>query len=68
LLVLEDSERGARSLAAAGSVRERRAMLAFSYSAAIAGVDAYVVRAESVAAAGTPELTLAGLPDRSGLR
>ena len=40
-------------------------MLAFAHSAAIAGIDAYVVRVESDSAAGTPAFHIVGLPDRA---
>src|ERR1700676_3456215 len=40
-------------------------MLAHAFSAAIAGIDAHVVRVESDSAAGTPGLLIIGLPDRA---
>ena len=40
-------------------------MLAFAFSAAIAGIDAHVVRVETDSAAGTPALLIVGLPDRA---
>jgi magnesium chelatase family protein len=40
-------------------------MLAHAFSAAIAGIDAHVVRVESDSAAGTPGLLIVGLPDRA---
>jgi magnesium chelatase family protein len=40
-------------------------MLAHAFSAAIAGIDAYVVRIETDSAAGTPSFTLVGLADRA---
>jgi magnesium chelatase family protein len=40
-------------------------VLAFAHSAAIAGIDAYVVRVESDSAAGTPAFHIVGLPDRA---
>ena len=40
-------------------------MLALSFSAAIAGIDAYVVRVETDSAAGTPSFAIVGLPDRA---
>ena len=40
-------------------------VLAFAHSAAIAGIDAYVVRVESDSAAGTPTFHIVGLPDRA---
>jgi hypothetical protein len=52
-----------RCLAAGGTRRERRAMLAHAYSAAISGVDAHVARVESDSAAGTPGFLIVGLPD-----
>src|ERR1700680_645641 len=42
-----------------------RHMLAYAFSAAIAGIDAYVVRVETDSAAGTPGFTLVGLADRA---
>jgi magnesium chelatase family protein len=42
-----------------------RRMLAHTFSAAIAGIDAYVVRVETDSAAGTPSLAIVGLPDRA---
>lgn len=56
---------GAPALAEPGAARERTAMLALAYSAAIAGIDAYVVRVETHASAGTPSLTLVGMADRA---
>jgi magnesium chelatase family protein len=40
-------------------------MQALGYSAAIAGIDAHVVRVETDSAAGTPSLSIVGLPDRA---
>jgi magnesium chelatase family protein len=40
-------------------------MLAYAFSAAIAGIEAYVVRVETDSAAGTPDFTLVGLADRA---
>jgi magnesium chelatase family protein len=40
-------------------------MIALAYSAAVAGIDAYVVRVETDSAAGTPSLLVVGLPDRA---
>jgi magnesium chelatase family protein len=40
-------------------------MLALAFSAAIAGIDAYVVRVETDSAAGIPNFALVGLPDRA---
>ncbi len=40
-------------------------MLALSHSAAMLGIDGYVVRVEADSAAGTPSLTIIGLPDRA---
>ncbi len=40
-------------------------MIALAYSAAVAGIDAYVVRVETDSAAGTPVFALVGLPDRA---
>ena len=40
-------------------------MLALAYSAAIAGIDAHVVRVETDSAAGTPVFLIVGLPDRA---
>jgi magnesium chelatase family protein len=40
-------------------------MLALAFSAAIAGIDAYVVRVETDSAAGTPAFAIIGLPDRA---
>ena len=40
-------------------------MLAHAFSAAIAGIDAHVVRVETDSAAGTPLLLIVGLPDRA---
>jgi magnesium chelatase family protein len=43
---------------------ERR-MLAHAFSAAIAGIEAHLVRVETDSAAGTPHLLIVGLPDRA---
>lgn len=40
-------------------------MLALAYSAAIAGIDAHVVRVETDSAAGVPVFAIVGLPDRA---
>jgi hypothetical protein len=40
-------------------------MLALSFSAAIAGIDAHVVRVETDSAAGVPAFAIVGLPDRA---
>ena len=40
-------------------------MLALAFSAAIAGIDAHVVRVETDSAAGIPNFALVGLPDRA---
>src|ERR1700685_3228418 len=40
-------------------------MLALAFSAAIAGIDAYVVRVESDSAAGLPNFAIVGLADRA---
>ncbi len=40
-------------------------MLALAFSAAIAGIDAHVVRVETDSAAGTPSFAIVGLPDRA---
>jgi magnesium chelatase family protein len=40
-------------------------MLALAFSAAIAGIDAYVVRVETDSAAGVPAFAIVGLPDRA---
>ena len=40
-------------------------MLALAFSAAIAGIDAFVVRVETDSAAGTPNFAIVGLPDRA---
>ncbi len=40
-------------------------MIALAHSAAVAGIDAYVVRVETDSAAGTPGLAIVGLPDRA---
>jgi len=40
-------------------------MLALAFSAAIAGIDAYVVRVETDSAAGVPNFAIVGLPDRA---
>ena len=40
-------------------------MLALAHSAAMLGIDGYVVRVEADSAAGTPSLTIIGLPDRA---
>ncbi len=40
-------------------------MLALAHSAAMLGIDGYVVRVEADSAAGTPSLTIIGLPDRT---
>ncbi len=42
-----------------------RRMIALAHSAAVAGIDAYVVRVETDSAAGTPAFALVGLPDRA---
>src|ERR1700682_1025155 len=42
-----------------------KCMLSLAFSAAIAGIDAYVVRVESDSAAGTPAFHIVGLPDRA---
>jgi magnesium chelatase family protein len=39
-------------------------MIALAFSAAIAGIDAHVVRVETDSAAGTPAFAIVGLPDR----
>jgi len=40
-------------------------MLALAYSAAISGIDAYVVRVESDSGSGLPHFAIVGLPDRA---
>jgi len=40
-------------------------MLALAFSAAIAGIDAHVVRVETDSAAGTPSFAIVGLPNRT---
>ncbi|GAC1544195.1 MAG: YifB family Mg chelatase-like AAA ATPase [Vulcanimicrobiaceae bacterium] len=40
-------------------------MLALAHSAAMLGIDGYVVRVEADSAAGTPSLAIIGLPDRA---
>ncbi len=40
-------------------------MLALAFSAAIAGIDAHVVRVETDSAAGVPNFAIVGLPDRA---
>ncbi len=40
-------------------------MIALAFSAAIAGIDAHIVRVETDSAAGTPHLQIVGLPDRA---
>lgn len=40
-------------------------MIALAYSAAIAGIDAHVVRVETDSAAGVPNFAIVGLPDRA---
>jgi magnesium chelatase family protein len=40
-------------------------MIALAFSAAIAGIDAHVVRVETDSAAGTPSFAIVGLPDRA---
>ena len=40
-------------------------MLALSFSAAVAGIDAHVVRVETDSAAGIPHFAIVGLPDRA---
>jgi len=40
-------------------------VLALAHSAAMLGIDGYVVRVEADSAAGTPSLTIIGLPDRA---
>lgn len=40
-------------------------MLALAFSAAIAGIDAHVVRVETDSAAGVPVFAIVGLPDRA---
>src|SRR5947209_17534157 len=40
-------------------------MLALAFSAAIAGIDAHVVRVETDSAAGIPHFAIVGLPDRA---
>ncbi len=40
-------------------------MLALAHCAAMLGIDGYVVRVEADSAAGTPSLTIIGLPDRA---
>lgn len=40
-------------------------MLALCHSAAMLGIDGYVVRVEADSAAGTPSFSLIGLPDRA---
>ena len=40
-------------------------MLALAHSAAMQGIDGYVVRVEADSAAGTPSLSIIGLPDRA---
>ena len=47
------------------SVGWKRAMLALAFSAAIGGIDAYVVRVETDSAAGVPTFQIVGLPDRA---
>ncbi|MBD5635200.1 MAG: YifB family Mg chelatase-like AAA ATPase, partial [Candidatus Eremiobacteraeota bacterium] len=41
------------------------AVLALAHSAAMLGIDGYVVRVEADSAAGTPSFTIIGLPDRA---
>jgi magnesium chelatase family protein len=40
-------------------------VLALAFSAAMLGVDGYVVRIEADSSAGTPSLSIIGLPDRA---
>ncbi len=40
-------------------------MLALAFSAAIAGIDAHLVRVETDSAAGVPNFAIVGLPDRA---
>src|SRR6202048_550899 len=47
-----------------GGVMEE-GMIALAFSAAIAGIDAYVVRVETDSAAGVPHFAIVGLPDRA---
>jgi magnesium chelatase family protein len=44
---------------------EDRIVLALAHSAAMLGIDGYVVRVEADSAAGTPSFSLIGLPDRA---
>src|SRR5579875_1009147 len=40
-------------------------MIALAFSAAVAGIDAHVVRVESDSSAGVPAFAIVGLPDRA---
>jgi len=40
-------------------------MLSLAYSAAMLGIESYVVRVEADSAAGTPHFAIIGLPDRA---
>ncbi|HEX3458038.1 MAG TPA: magnesium chelatase domain-containing protein [Candidatus Baltobacteraceae bacterium] len=40
-------------------------MLSLAYSAAMLGIEGYVVRVEADSAAGTPHFAIIGLPDRA---
>ncbi len=40
-------------------------MITLAHSAAMLGIDGYVVRVEADSAAGTPSLSIIGLPDRA---
>ena len=40
-------------------------MIALAFSAAIAGIDAHIVRVETDSAAGVPNFAIVGLPDRA---
>src|SRR5579883_799986 len=61
-----DWPRPARGLADRGAVAIRRLrMLALAHSAAMLGIDGYVVRVEADSAPGTPGFDLIGLPDRA---
>ncbi len=40
-------------------------MLSLAFSAAMLGIDGYVVRVEADSAAGTPTFSIIGLPDRA---
>src|SRR5689334_2166984 len=57
--------RAAYSLDESNGRRERRAMLSLAFSAAMLGIDGYIVRVQADTSPGSPLFTIIGLPDRA---